>query len=79
MTTWEIIPDGIPNLLKDDWHLGYEDYFSNQPLRYPQNQQYLEGWYYAWGTLDGYQEEVMAEPKDPNYRDGYRRGNKLIR
>ena len=75
--TWKIISDGIPNLLKDDWHIGYADYFNNLPFRHPKNKQYTKGWRNAWGMLDGYNGETIIYPNDPDYMDGYKQGEEL--
>ena len=76
--TWEIMPEGIPNLLKDDWHLGYGACFDNKPLEHPENREYTRGWHNALGTLDSYNEQIMVDPSNPDYMDGYKRGCKLV-
>ena len=75
--TWTINGFAIPNILEDDWHLGYRDYMDSKPLLHPHNSDYLAGWKNAWGTLDGYSRVRAIFTDDRDYMSGYLAGQSL--
>ncbi|MGK7916247.1 MAG: hypothetical protein AB4038_12015 [Prochloraceae cyanobacterium] len=79
-SSWELNPDSKPNLLKDDYHHGYQDYLEDLPALYPENSEYIRGWQQAEGMNYGYLDvgqvlelegHVVIFPNDIHFTEGY--------
>ncbi len=79
-SSWQLNPESQPNLFKDDYHCGYQDYLDDLPALYPENSEYMRGWQQAEGMYCGYSDlgdvfelegNVVIFPNDIHFTEGY--------